>query len=268
MSDPRLTPDPTQIQQRIARQISVPLCDLCRTPDGPRDRQLLFGAAVTQLGTQNGWSYVQAELDGYVGYVRSDALQTPGVPTHSVSAPVTRAYRDPDFKSPDQLALSHLSHITALSESAEYIEMSHGFIPRRHLAALPLAATDPAAIAQHYLGTDYLWGGNSRWGIDCSGLIQAALTACGLPCPGDSNMQRTLGADAAPPYRRNDLLFWNGHVALVTDPDTLIHANAGSMDTRFEPIADATVRIAAIGDGPITAHRRLFPLSGLCCPNC
>lgn len=257
MSDPRLTPDAALVSQETPAQVAVPLTDLRRRPDGPRDRQLILGDHVTVLNTADGWSYVQAAKDGYCGHVRTNSLGPQQTPTHRVTAPATHAYERADLKSPDQISLSYGSTVGVINIADGFAQTALGHIPLQHLRPVTEAASDPAAIATLFLGTPYLWGGNSRWGIDCSGLIQASLLACGIPCPGDSDMQQSLGQDATAPYRRNDLLFWKGHVALVTDPDTLIHANAGSMSTKLEPIADAIKRIADNGDGPVTAHRRL-----------
>ncbi|MEW9919973.1 NlpC/P60 family protein [Marimonas sp. MJW-29] len=262
MSDPRLTPDPARVVRRDPAQIAVPLTDLCRTPEGPRDRQFLYGDAVTVFSEADGWSYIQAEKDGYCGHIRSGDLGPLAAPTHRVSAPATHAYARPDIKSPDRLGLSHGSRITVSETLGTFARTSLGYIPSVHLTPVTELAADPAAIAALYLGTPYLWGGNSRWGIDCSGLVQAALLTCGIPCPGDSDLQASLGQNATGPYRRNDLLFWKGHVALVTDADTLIHANAHTMSTCYEPIVDAIDRIQASGDGPISAHRRIASLSG------
>jgi cell wall-associated NlpC family hydrolase len=65
-----------------------------------------------------------------------------------------------------------------------------------------------------------------------------------------------VGAPVSGAYQRNDLLFWKGHVALVVDGETMIHANAHAMAVSYENIADAIARIEAGGDGPVTAHRR------------
>jgi cell wall-associated NlpC family hydrolase len=158
------------------------------------------------------------------------------------------------------MTLSFGSKLAALSETATFIETEIGHIPRQHVHRIDTLATDPAAAAEVFLGTPYLWGGNSAWGIDCSGLIQAACLACGIPCPGDSDQQAEQLGDTLPsdtPFERNDLLFWTGHVALVFDTTTLIHANAGHMAVAFEPITKAIDRIITQGDGPPTLHKRL-----------
>ncbi|MGJ8617006.1 MAG: C40 family peptidase [Sulfitobacter sp.] len=257
MSDARTTPDPAHVTGRSPAQVALPVADLCRSPDGPRDRQLVFGDTVVALGTFDGWRYVQADKDGYCGYVRPAALAPMSQPTHKVIAPATHVYERADFKSPDLLSLSFASHLHVKGQTAKFARTAAGYVPLTHLAEVSIHATDPAAIAALFLGTPYLWGGNSRWGIDCSGLVQAALLACAIPCPGDSDLQQQIGTSATGPYKRNDLLFWKGHVALVIDPNTLIHANSHAMSVVYEPISAAIKRIEDQGDGLITAHRRI-----------
>ncbi|MGC1496237.1 MAG: NlpC/P60 family protein [Sulfitobacter sp.] len=257
MSDRRITPDPTFMTKSDEAQIVTPIADLCRAPSGPRDRQLIFGDTVVVLNDDAGWSYVQSDKDKYCGFVRSDQLDVQHVATHKITAPATHVYQRADFKSSDLNSLSFGSQIRVTAQTKKFAETNLGFVPLPHLAEMTAYESDPAKVAALFLGTPYLWGGNSRWGIDCSGLVQAALLACHIPCPGDSDQQQRLGEPANGAYHRNDLLFWKGHVALVTDADTLIHANAHSMSVTYEPIHAAIKRIQDNGDGPVTAHRRL-----------
>lgn len=257
------------------RLIALPLIDLLRSPDGPRDRQLLMGEAVElgdtpqpsssglTRGSPPAWIAVRAARDGYPGYLPETAL-TDGTVTHRVSARATHVYPAPDFKSRERFSLSHGARLHVLSEQGRFAETPQGYVPRAHLTPLDVRATDPVTVAESLLGTPYLWGGNSSFGIDCSGLVQAGCLACGIACPGDSGPQEQgLGEtllDSAP-LQRGDLLFWHGHVAWVSDPDTLLHANAHHMAVDYEPIAEAIARIAAQGDGPVTSRKRLKGLS-------
>lgn len=261
MTDYRLTPDPAKVSQNHAGQITLPVTDICRSPAGPRDRQALYGDAVTVLAQAGAWSYVQLTKDGYCGYVTKTAIGPATKATHFVFAPATHAYLEPDLKSPDQASLSFGSQLTVLGQRNGFAQTALGHVPTQHISPVDTVSSDPAAVALLFLGTPYLWGGNSRWGIDCSGLVQAALLACGIPCPGDSDQQCALTGDLAAPqtgYRRNDLLFWKGHVALVLEADLMIHANAHKMAVTLEPISAAIDRIAKT-DGPVTAHKRLAP---------
>lgn len=259
MTDPRSTPDPARLVVKEQAQVIAPLTDLYRHPDGPRDRQLLLGARVTVFQHDRDWRYVQAHDDGYCGFVAADALGPSDTPTHFVRNAATHSYTAPDMKSRDLLALSLGAQVTVTDDENGFAKTPQGYIPSQHLRPLTQPEDDLVAVAERLLGTPYLWGGNSRWGIDCSGLVQAACRACGIPCPGDSDQQeKALGQLLEPntPPKRGDLIFWKGHIALLWDAETLIHANAHAMSTVLEPLEAAINRIAKT-DGPITAHRRL-----------
>lgn len=241
--------------------IGQTVVDLCATPAGKRDRQLLLGAAVTVYERRDGWAFVQAKRDGYVGYLKESALTAPQATTHRVATPATHAYATESFKAPDLLHLPFGAEVTVIDERHKFFETPHGFIPKKHLRPLTQLFADPATVAQLYFGVPYLWGGNSTRGVDCSGLVQAAYHACGHLCAGDSDLQcnglgRLLGADE--PVERADLIFWKGHVAMMVDGETMIHANAHHMAVVYEGLAAATLRIKAQGDGDILARRRVL----------
>lgn len=237
--------------------VTRPLVDLCAAPDGARDRQLLLGASVRVFEDLAGWSFVRAERDGYVGYVESRALARTAAPTHFVQSLATHAYPEPDFKTREVAFLTFGARVTVLFEHRKFWETTIGFIPKSHLRPLDMPLGDPATVASLHFGVPYLWGGNSTLGIDCSGLVQASLLACGIDCPADSDMQLRLGTDANGLAKRGDLVFWKGHVAMMVDDETLIHANARHMAVKYEPFQNARLRISAQGDGEVLAIRRL-----------
>lgn len=242
-----------------AAMIGQVVVDLCAAPQGKRDRQLLLGAAVVVYERCDGWAFVQAKRDGYVGYVPESALTAPAQPTHRVGTLATHAFEGESFKSRDLLHLPFGVEVTVIDERHKMFETSFGFVPKKHLRPLAQPFSDPATVAQLFFGTPYLWGGNSSQGIDCSGLVQTAYQACGHLCQGDSDMQMDGFGGSIPdgePLQRGDLVFWKGHVAMMVDETTLIHANAHHMATVYEGLEQATLRIKAQGDGAVLARKR------------
>ncbi|WP_259784766.1 C40 family peptidase [Aliiroseovarius crassostreae] len=245
----------------LLMRVVTPVADILRSPNGPRDRQALYGEQLLALEEHEGHAFVQAERDGYVGYVDRRCLGPAVASTQWVSAAATHLYATPDFKTIEHMGLSFGARLAIVADHGRFRETAEGlFVPSAHLSNRGEKLNDPANTAALFLGTPYLWGGNSRAGIDCSGLVQAALTAAGFDCPADSDMQEKIGRaipDAAP-LARGDLLFWKGHVAMVFDHERLIHANAHHMAVVLEGINEATARIKAQGDGDVTARRRLW----------
>ncbi len=239
--------------------IAVSLADLLAQPGGARDRQLLLGDAVTVIDRDQGHVFVQAAKDGYCGWLAEAAVGAGAQPTHWVASPATHIYPEPRVQARERMALSLGARVAVVGTAGIWAETTLGFMPTAHLRRIGDWITDPVSVAESLIGTPYIWGGNSRAGVDCSGLVQLALHAAGRACPGDSDMQQGLGQtipeDGA--LRRGDLLFWKGHVALAVDGERLIHANGHTMSVVHEGIAAATGRIAAQGGGPVTARRRV-----------
>ncbi len=249
-------------------QVVRPVAPLRRDPldGGEQLDQLLFGEHFDRLERVDGWAFGQAQRDGYVGFVREAALQPPGpAPTHWVRALRTFALKAPTIKATPQAcyAMNVLVSVEATDGAFSKVAGS-GWVSSRHLAALGDWADDPAGVALAYLGAPYLWGGRDSLGLDCSGLVQQALYACGQAAPRDSDLQRALGdaleiGDDLAGLLRNDLVFWRGHVGLMLDPERLLHANAHHMAVAIEPLAEARARILEAGGGAPVAIRRLTP---------
>ncbi|MFV2035854.1 MAG: C40 family peptidase, partial [Halocynthiibacter sp.] len=198
--------------------------------------------------------------DGYVGYLPVETLGAAGVPTHWVAARASHLYCAADFKQADRATLSFGARLCITATDGQFGRTAEGdFVPMQHLRGVDEALSDLAAVAEMFLGTPYLWGGNSADGIDCSGLVQAACLACAIPCPRDSDQQQQhLGRALSPrdSLRRGDVIFWKGHVGLMASAGRLIHANIHHMAVAAEPLEAAIDRIAKSEFGAVTARRR------------
>jgi len=233
--------------------------------DAPLLTEALKGEHVTIYEMNDeGWAWGQLAADGHVGWLSANALAPPGAPpTHKVVALRTLVFPGPSIKLAPREALPFGARVAvARREERMAVTRSGGYLPAVHLAPIDVYETDFVAVAERFLGVPYLWGGKTVLGLDCSGLVQIASAACGISCPRDSDMQEeALGSPVAAAtdrsdLQRGDLVFWTGHVAIVRDRATFLHANAFHMAVAIEPIGDVIARIRGAG-GKITGVRRI-----------
>ncbi len=243
----------------IAARIAVPVAPLHKTPepDATQISQALFGEACEVFEKRNGWAWVRLKRDGYVGYVKEQNLGAPTAPTHFVSNISTILLAGPDLKSQpaqplylnSEAAVSHLQGLYACLATG-------GAVHASHLSILGKRENDFVAVAERFLNVPYYWGGKTHAGLDCSGLAQVSLQACGIEALRDSDMQeKSLGVTVAnqSDLKRGDLVFWPGHMGIMQSATQMIHANGHFMKVTSDLLQDAIAR----SDRPISSIKRL-----------
>ncbi len=242
------------------RSVSEPLLGLYDRPGGSLDRQLLAGAAFLVLEEDSGCGTAFGRCaDGYVGYAARDGLSDHCEITHLVRSLGAHVYPEARMKAPPIASLPFRAGLAVADEEDGFYRLaSGGYVAAPQAEPATRVVRDHAETAERLLGVPYLWGGDSNWGIDCSGLVQLALASAGISVPRDSDLQADSAGERLPEnadLRRGDLVFWEGHAGIMRNDGELIHANAFHMAVVSEPLEDVVRRIRGIG-GEIASTRR------------
>ena len=249
----------------VAMEIVVPIAALHRdaSPNSMQTTQALFGERLMAFEVAGDWVWGQLTHDGYVGYIAKTAVSTElTATTHRVSVPWTFLFPLPDIKSQPPVSLPMNARFEIAESGEKFSKLANGHhVFTKHIRPLNEPEADFVGVAEKFLDVPYYWGGKTSRGLDCSGLVQTALEACGIFSPRDTDMQearlgQSLLVNDLDGLRRGDLVFWKGHVGIMADQKTLLHANGHHMMTVKEPLSEALARIAGVY-GQITSIRRL-----------
>lgn len=239
--------------------------------------EILLGEWVRIFELDEKWCWLQSLEDGYVGYAPAkDFVES--YPKNSNKLVVIAAqgflFSAPDIKSTPVMSIFAGSQLTFLNREDIFCEVK---VPGHkktcyaldvQTSTFPLRKSpvaDLAKILYGFLDTPYLWGGRSRAGIDCSGLVQQCLFLLGFSLPlRDSDMQENSLGSAIPhgegerSLQLGDLVFWPGHVGIMLDDKLLIHANATDMCVSIGPLSYWEEHIFNTQAKSIRSIRRLF----------
>lgn len=250
---PTFTFDTTGVQ--ILRQarprlltVSTNLAGVHRQPSRTSERvsEVTNGVVVEQLLEQDGWVYVR-QMDGYLGWIYRRYLteSPPPPPTHIVVEPVSllRAAPGDTADLVSRVMVGTKVAVTAVSDSWVHLVLAgerDGWVPAAHLRPLDELPQDEngrrqqmMADAEPFTGVQYLWGGCTAQGIDCSGLAQVLYRMVGIDILRDADMQLDAGAPIEPPFKPGDLLFFGSkgghrkitHVAISLGGWNVIHSS-------------------------------------------
>lgn len=262
--DPRLVLPEGGSGQRLQVNAGVAALRKAPAPDATQISQVLHGETVILHHEEDEFGLVQCTHDRYVGWVLMEALSSPVLtPTHRIRAGRVHSYAEPKITAAAHFVLGPGARLTASGDrDGRYVRFERaGWIVDHLVSPIETLETDPIAVAEKFLGTPYLWGGRDCLGLDCSGLVQIALDACGVACPRDSDMQSEWLGTAIENWQtpgalqRGDLIYWKGHIGFIAGDDTLLHANGTFMTTMIEPLWPAIERIAKEYGEPLGARR-------------
>ena len=245
------------------KRLIVPSIELHAAPrtDQPATTEVMWGEDIRVFEEAKDWAFVQLLGDGYVGYLAREALgPATEALTHRVSCQWGYGFKAPNIKSNLRMVLPMGARIAG-DLQGDFLTLTGGlYMPRQHASPLASSAPDFVAVAERFLGTPYRWGGKTALGLDCSGLVQISLHAAGVDCPRDSDMQAAEVGVILPKadwshLQRGDLVFWRGHVGVMTDPAHLLHANGHHMAATRELLVTVIGRAEATGSAVTTVRR-------------
>ncbi|WP_240330827.1 C40 family peptidase [Sphingorhabdus sp. Alg239-R122] len=227
--------------------------------------QLVHGEIFAVLDISGEWAWGFGTHDDYLGYVRLSALGEETEASHVVDARAALIFAKPDIKSAllQRLPMGARLECTAMeSEDAnpDFLKTGKGYVHARHVSELGSTKESIIDIARKFMGAPYVWGGRSGDGLDCSGLVQMVLGMMGMDAPRDSDQQMAaLGSDVpeGEALQAGDIIFFPGHVGIMTSSDNMIHANAHWMQVAEEPLADVIARFPVDVGHPVLARKRL-----------
>ena len=187
--------------------------------------QLLYGDGFKKLGQKNSWIKIKNNLDNYIGYIKNGKFSKNYKNTHKVSVLCSNLYSKPNNKNKIRKKLSFNSKIKVTDKKKDFYKFDNLWIKKKDLKKINFKRKDSFKHINKFINVKYKWGGKHFSGVDCSGLVQLFLNFNNKFCPRDTKDQIKFFKNKIKlvNVKKNDLIFWKGHVALVISKKRLIH---------------------------------------------
>ena len=221
--------------------------------------QLLYGDTFKKLEQKGSWIRIKNDSDNYKGYIKNKKFNLDDKSTHKVYILHANLYSKPNEKNKIKKKLSFGSKIKIIHRSGKFLKFDKFWIKKNSLKKINFKAKNYFESINKYINVKYKWGGKHFSGVDCSGLIQLFLNFNNKFCPRDTKDQIKYFKKKIKLHniKKNDLIFWKGHVALVLSKNELIHAYGPLKKVVIMPIKKTIDRIYRTANLKVTGIRRI-----------
>ena len=223
------------------------------------DTQLLYGDNFKVIKKYTGWDKIRIKKDSYIGYIKNKKFSKPIKPNFKVSVLKARLFSKPSSKKKLQKFLSYESRVRIIKKNGKFGKFGKYWIRNSDLKKNNFKYRNIFKDLQLFKNTRYLWGGKSYKGIDCSALVQLLVNQNNKFCPRDSKDQEKYFKKkiVLKNIKKNDLIFWKGHVAIALSKNKLIHAYGPLKKVVIMNINKTIDRIHRTANLKVTSIRRI-----------
>lgn len=221
--------------------------------------QLLYGDTFKIIEKSGLWIKIKNKQDNYKGFIKNKKFPPNHLNTHKVFKLYSNLYAKPNNKNIIKKKLSFGSKIKVLEKKGSFYKFDNLWVKKKDLKKINFCTKDPFHYIKKFVNVKYTWGGKHYNGVDCSGLIQLFMNFNNKFCPRDSSDQKKYFKYKIKlkNIKRNDLLFWPGHVALVISKTKLIHAYAPLSKVATMPIKYSINKILKTANLKVSGSRRI-----------
>tara|TARA_B100000767_G_scaffold274136_1_gene306215 strand:- start:146 stop:886 length:741 start_codon:yes stop_codon:yes gene_type:complete len=187
--------------------------------------QMIYGEGFKIIGQSLKWLKIKIKEDEYIGYIKKQKFVSYIKPTHKVSVLSAKIYKNINFKN-KTAKLPYGSKLKIDDTYPKFSRLHNSWVETKNIKPIKYKNKNIFKDIKIFKNIKYIWGGKTFKGIDCSALIQVCLNFNNKFCPRDSGQQmrffrRNINLKN---IRKNDIIYWKGHVAVALSNKKLIHA--------------------------------------------
>ena len=187
--------------------------------------QMIYGEGFNVINKSSKWLKIKIKEDGYIGYIKKKRFFSYIKPTHKISVLSAKIYKNTNLKN-RITELPYASKIKVEKKNYKFSKFQDSWVETKNIKPLKYENKNIFKDIKIFEGVKYIWGGKTFKGIDCSALIQVCLNFNNQFCPRDSVQQIKFFKKniKLKNIKKNDIIYWKGHVALALSKKNLIHA--------------------------------------------
>jgi hypothetical protein len=204
-----------------------PLSNIYKKPSKVSEvtSQIIYGEKFKILSKNKSWLRIKTSFDNYIGYIKNDNYTGYYNPTHKVFSLKVNIFNKQKNKT--KYFLPFASKISIIKENKNFVEFEKDkWIVKKNIRKIDHVEKDYLKVLKLFLKTKYVWGGKTYKGIDCSAILQLLYYYNNKFYPRDTKDQLKYSKSIIKrkKFKKGDIIFWKGHVAICIDDKKLIHA--------------------------------------------